>query len=99
MCLCRSAPAVDMVDTFVENTQNTNKKLFLAGNYGIFRSLVVYENFIPQNGPSNQLIDATSCAKIGDSTIGAEELSYISSYQMLSADKNWKKLLCQHEAC
>jgi hypothetical protein len=34
-----------------------------------------------------------------DSTIEAEELSFFFSYQMLSADKNWKKLSCQHKAC
>jgi len=42
----------------------------------------------PQNGPSMQLIDATSCKKIRDATIGAEEFSYISSYQTLSEDKS-----------
>jgi hypothetical protein len=29
-CLRRIAPAAAMVDVFVETTQNTNKKLFLA---------------------------------------------------------------------
>jgi hypothetical protein len=29
-CLHRIAPAAAMVDEFVETTQNTNKKLFLA---------------------------------------------------------------------
>jgi hypothetical protein len=29
-CLRRIAPAAAMVDEFVETTQNTNKKLFLA---------------------------------------------------------------------
>jgi hypothetical protein len=29
-CLCCIAPADAMVDEFVETTQNTNKKLFLA---------------------------------------------------------------------
>ena len=45
---------------FRKNTQNTNKTQLLASNYGTFRALVVCENFIPQNGPSTQLIDATS---------------------------------------
>ena len=49
-----------MVNEFVETTQNTNKTQLLASNYGTFRALVVCENFIPQNGPSTQLIDATS---------------------------------------
>ena len=42
------------------NTQNTNKKQLLASNYGTFRALVISENFIPQNGPSTRVIDATS---------------------------------------
>jgi hypothetical protein len=33
-CLHRIAPAAAIVDEYVENTQNTNKKLFLASNYG-----------------------------------------------------------------
>ncbi len=65
-----------------------NKKLFLASDYGTHRSLVVHENVIPQKRPSTQLINATSCVKMCDATIGAEELADISSYQTLSADKN-----------
>jgi len=63
-CLRRVAPAAIMVDKFVETRQNTNKTQFLPSNYGTFRALVVCENFIPQNGPSTQLIDATSCVKM-----------------------------------
>jgi hypothetical protein len=59
-CLHCIAPAAAMVNKFVETTQNTNKAQLLASNYGTFRVLVVYENFIPQNGPSTQLIDVTS---------------------------------------
>jgi hypothetical protein len=33
-CLRRIAPVAAMVNEFVENTQNTNKKLFLASDYG-----------------------------------------------------------------
>jgi hypothetical protein len=87
-CLHHIAPAAAMVDKYVENTQNTNKKLFLSSDYGTNPSQVVYENFIPPNGPSTQLINATSCIKISDTTIGAEELADISSNQTLSADKN-----------
>jgi len=54
-------PAAAMVNEFVETTQNTNKTQLLASNFGTFRALVVCENFIPQNGPSTQLIDATGC--------------------------------------
>jgi hypothetical protein len=75
-CLQRIAPAAAMVDKYVENTQNTNKKLFLASDYGTNRSLVVYKNFIPQKGPSTQLINATSCVKMCNTTIGAEELGH-----------------------
>jgi hypothetical protein len=85
-CLCPIALAAAMVNKFVENTQNTNKKLFLASNYGTNRSLVVYKNFRAQ--PSTQLIDATSCIKMCNPVIGAEELMDIFSYQTLSADKN-----------
>jgi len=49
-----------MVNKFVENTLNTNKTQLLTSNYGTFRALVISENFITQNGPSTQLIDAAS---------------------------------------
>jgi hypothetical protein len=87
-CLRCIAPAAVMVDELVENTQNTNKKLFSASNLRYNQPLVVCENLIPQNGPSTQLIVATSCIKICDAAIVAEELSYILSYQTLSTDKN-----------
>jgi hypothetical protein len=89
-CLRRIAPAAAMVNEIFITTQNTNKTQLLASNYGTFRALVVCENFIPQNRPSTQLIDATSCVKMWNTTIGAEELAVISSYQTLSVDKNWK---------
>ncbi len=63
-CLRRIVPAAVMVHKFVENTQNTNKKRFSASNLRHNQSLVVCENFIPQNGPSTQLINATSCIKM-----------------------------------
>jgi hypothetical protein len=46
-CLHRIAPAAVMVDEFVENSQNTNKKLFSASNLQYNQPLVVCENFIP----------------------------------------------------
>ncbi len=58
--LRRIAPAAAMVDEFVETTQNTNKKLFLASQPTVDRSLVVWENFVTRKGPSTQVIDATS---------------------------------------
>jgi hypothetical protein len=59
-CLRRITPAAAMVNEFVETTQNTNKTQLLASNHSTFRALVISENFIPQNEPSTQLIDATS---------------------------------------
>ena len=41
-----------------------------------------------RNGPSTQLIEATSCVERSNATIQAEELSYLSSHQTLIADKN-----------
>ncbi len=76
-----------MVDKFFETTLNTNKTQLLASSYGTFQALIISENFMPQNGPSTQLIDATSCVKMWNATIGAEELAVISSYQTFSADE------------
>ncbi len=76
-----------MVHKLVENTKNTNKKLFSASNLWYNQPLVVCENIIPQNGPSTQLIDATNCVKMSEIAVVAEELSYILSYQTLSTDK------------
>jgi len=59
-CLRCIAPAAVMVDEFVETTQNTKKTPLLPSNYGTFQALVISENFIPQNRPSTQLIDAMS---------------------------------------
>jgi hypothetical protein len=87
-CLHCIAPAATMINKYIENTQNTNKKSFLARDYGTNQSLVVYEDFIPPKIPSTQLVDATSCIKMCDAKIGAEELAEISSHQTLSADKS-----------
>ena len=90
-CLCHIVPTATMVGKFERNTQNTNKTQFLASNYGTFWSLVVYENFGTSNGPSTQLINATSFVLIWNTTIGAKELTDISSsYQTLSGDKSKK---------
>ncbi len=71
-CLCRIAPAAAIVNKFVITTQNTNKTQLLASNYGTFRALVVWENFIPQYGPSTQLIEVTSCVEKLNATMKAE---------------------------
>jgi hypothetical protein len=41
-----------------------------------------------RNGPSTQLIKATSCVERWIAMIKAKELTYLSSYQMLRIDKN-----------
>ncbi len=73
----------------IKHTKHKQTQL-LASNYSTFWALVVCENFIPQNRPSTQLIDATSFVQMWNATIGAKELAGISSYQTLSADKKWK---------
>jgi hypothetical protein len=40
-----------------------------------------------RNGPSTQLIEATSCVERSNAMIQAKELSYLSSHQKLTADK------------
>ena len=82
-CSHHIAPAAAMVKEFEWNTQNTNETQLLASNYGTFWSLVVCENFIPQNRPSTQLIDATSFVQMWNATIGADKLANISSCQTL----------------
>jgi len=41
-----------------------------------------------RNGPSTHVIEATSCVERSNTTIQAEELIYLSSYQTLTTDKN-----------
>ncbi len=41
-----------------------------------------------QNGPSTQLNKATSCIERLNATVQAKELSYISSHQTLTMNKN-----------
>jgi hypothetical protein len=63
-CPCYIALAATMVIKIGGKHKNTNKTQLLASNFGTHQSLVVYENFIPPNGPSTQLINATSCVKM-----------------------------------
>ena len=62
--LMRIALAAAKVIKIGGKHKNTNKTQLLASNYGTNQSLVVYEKFIPQNGPSTQLIDVTHCVKV-----------------------------------
>jgi hypothetical protein len=63
-CLMRIALATPTVIKIGGKHKNTTKTQLLASNYGTNQSLVVYEKFIPQNGPSTQLIDETHCIKV-----------------------------------
>ena len=86
---CATLPRRPPWSTNLLKTQTLAKKLFSASQLMVDRSQKLWE-VLPQSRPSTQLINATSCIKTWDITIGAEELSYISSYQTLSADHNWK---------
>jgi hypothetical protein len=44
--------------------KNIYKIQISASNYGTNQAPVVCENFIPQNGPSTQLIHGTSCVEM-----------------------------------
>ena len=55
---------------------------------GIVKSLFEASIQKVQNGPSTQLIEATSCVERWNATIKVKELTYLSSYQMLRTDKN-----------
>ena len=58
---CTALPWRPPWTTNLNETHKTLTKLQLSSsNYGTFRLLVVCENFNPQNGPSTQLINATS---------------------------------------
>ncbi len=65
------------------NTKILTKHNFLLATHGTINAHKSRENFIPQNGPSTQLINQTSCKNIWDVMIEEEKLSYISSYQTL----------------
>jgi hypothetical protein len=78
-CLSRIIPADAMVIDFsVKN-----------------RVVVLWKSFFEasvqkaRNGPSTQLIQATSCIERSDAMVQAKELSYFSSHQTLTTDKNW----------
>ncbi len=69
--------------------QNTNKTQLLASNYCTFLLAKLYI-FVTRKGASTHVIDATSFVTMWDNTIQKEAISYISSYQTLTADKNSK---------
>jgi hypothetical protein len=79
--LHRIAPAATMVIDF------GSKNWVVALWYGYAVSEA--SNQKAWNGPSTQLIEATSCVELSNAMLKAEELSYFSSYQTLPTDKDW----------
>jgi len=73
-----------------ENTKHKNKTLLLASKYRTFL-LTNQVTFGTWNRPSTQLIVVTT-------TVGAKQLTNISSYQTLRVDKNWWRNYV-HGAC
>ena len=72
--------------------QITNKIQLLANDCTVAQAKRCM-NFGTQKEPSTHGIDATSCVKMWDGKHDEKELAHILSYQMLSADKNWKSYL------
>ncbi len=70
--------------------QNTNNTQLLASNYRTF-ILANLSTFVTGKGPSTHIIDATRFVTMWDNTIQEEAISYISSYQTLTSDKNSKQ--------
>ena len=88
VCLRRIGPADAMVIAVAVMSKRKQTQL-LASNYRTFL-LAELLIFVTQKGPSTHVIDATSFVTMWDATIQKEAISYISSYQMLTADKNSK---------
>jgi len=60
---------------------------------GIVKSLFEASVKKARNGPSTQLIKATSCVERSNTTIKAEEQCSLSSYQTLTTDKKNIKVI------
>ncbi len=76
-------------DAMVNAIAVMSKTQLFASNYHFFllANLLI---FVTRKGPSTHVIDATSFVTMWDTTIQKEAISYISSYQTLTADKNSK---------
>jgi hypothetical protein len=85
---CRSRATLDAIrhhhwaSICPVSPQRTSWSLILA------KKIELWHCETTQNGPSTQPIEATSCIERSDAMIQAEELSYLSSHQTLTADKN-----------
>ena len=66
---------------------------------GIVKSLSEASVQNANNGPSTQLIEATSCIDRSNAMMKAEELCQLSSFQTLTTDKKTLKLPITKEAC
>ena len=93
LSLGKYLPRIALTDTIVINF---GKNLVVALWNQYFEASVQ----MAQNGPSNstQLIKVTSCVERSNTTIKAEEPSYLSSYQMQTTDKLVKSLITK-ETC
>ncbi len=80
-CLRRITPAAAMVDDFEWNKKTLTKHNFYLA-FLRKPDAKKLNNFGTQNRPSTHVIDATSCVQIWNTTIWAEKLNYILSYQM-----------------
>ncbi len=77
------------VDAMVIAVAVVSKTQLLASNYCTFL-LAELSIVVTRKGPSTHVIDATSFLTMWDTTIQKEDITYISSYQTLTADKNSK---------
>jgi hypothetical protein len=76
-------------------TQNAIKTQLLASNYCSFllKNWVTFGTRHGLSTISTHHIEVTSCVKLRYTTIGADELTDISSYQTLPADKKTQKVI------
>jgi hypothetical protein len=84
-CACAVSARRTPWSSPLPSCQNTYKTQLLASDYCTL-------TFETRNEPSTQPIGAMSFVKMWNTTIGAEELTVISSHQTLWGDKNWKSI-------
>ena len=83
VCSRRIGPA----DAMVIAISVVSKTQLLPSDYRTFL-LANLSVFVTRKGPSTHVINATSLVTMWDATIQKEDISYISNYQTLIADKN-----------
>ena len=97
-CLRQFAPTAAMVDKFVEIHKTLTKHNFYSAIIVLF-ILKHSVTFGTQNRPSTRHIKTTSCVKMWDSTIWAEELHRHFYLSNIASRQKFKKLLALNEAC